>query len=157
MTAIQRHQKAIERYKTQANEFIAFVKEKYNIELSYSDESYADEECCSLELNFGGLYITSEQLMYGKFGVGYDSWDMGDRWQPPTCDMEEYSTNRTFEGALGDILSLTIQAEYTSYSMTKFMEQELKYENERKRKEEAQEENPATTGGEDSYPFKDEY
>lgn len=113
--------------------FVAFVKDRYNLDLTY--ETTTDG---IWEINFGGIYIHSdEDLTNGKFSVSFDTYDPATYWEPEDHDISEHSTDRLFADALMDVVWLHIGDEYNNHIMDQWAEEESRRYHERENKEKA--------------------
>jgi len=72
------------------------------------------------ELSLDGILISSEDLR--DFEVGYEIYDGGSYWEPPSVDYAEYSKRKNILGAFGDAIGLYINNWYSQKRMSEIEE-----------------------------------
>jgi hypothetical protein len=82
-------------------------------------DSYKDYDCIYM------MMLDGISIMWDgdrNFEVGYETYDSGSYWEPPSSDYVEYSQHKTIHGAFGDALGLYINNWYTQYTESQFDE-----------------------------------
>lgn len=72
--------------------------------------------------NFDGITIMANQD-FTEFEVGYEPYDNGSYWEPPSSDYVEHSKHRLLEPALLTMLSLWVGMSYRNFKESQWAEE----------------------------------
>jgi hypothetical protein len=73
-------------------------------------------------MNFDGITIMANED-FTEFEVGYETYDNGGYWEPPSLDYTEHSKHKTLELALLAMLSLWVGMSYRNFKESQWAEE----------------------------------
>jgi hypothetical protein len=108
--------------------FITFIKTE-GTELTYKTPKYLHDWDAPWGVDFGGVTLFTDKD-FNEFEVGYESYDSGSYWEPPSTDYLEHSKHKSLTDALFAAYGVLLKDEYHRWNEAS-MDRAFRYETEK--------------------------
>lgn len=115
------HTRTIKYCESVCDDILRFVKRSYNIRIKSEPLDWISDVDSPWGRIFDGITILANED-FTEYEVGYEIWDNGSRWEPPSSDYKEDSKHKDIHSAVWRVVVLWMQDHFQNWRMESQME-----------------------------------